>query len=104
MTSYLQNKQLTVALSGELDHHHAKQIMQALREKIDEFLPRSCILDFRDVTFMDSSGIAVVICGHRQMRTIGGKLVLANVPPQPAKVFRAAGIERVAEITGGVTV
>ena len=50
---------------------------------------------------MDSSGIAVVISGVRKMREIGGKLVLSNVQPQPMKVFKAAGIEQIAEIKGG---
>ena len=102
--SYLQDKQMTVALSGEIDHHEAKQAMKTLAEKIDNYLPKTCILDFRDVTFMDSSGIAVVILGVRRMRELGGRLVLANVQAQPRKVFEAAGIEQIAEIKGGTRV
>ena len=59
-TSLLQEKQLTILLSGEIDHHSARQIMAAITAKIDVYLPRSCILDFSAVTFMDSSGIAIV--------------------------------------------
>ena len=102
--SYLQDKQMTVTLSGEIDHHEAKQAMKTLAEKIDNYLPKTCILDFRDVTFMDSSGIAVVILGVRRMRELGGRLVLANVQSQPRKVFEAAGIEQIAEIRGGTRV
>ena len=98
MTSFVQDKQLTVALSGEIDHHHAKAIMERIAGKIQEFLPGVCILDFRDVTFMDSSGIAVVIHALRRVRELDGKLVLKNIPPQPKKVLQAAGIEKVAEM------
>lgn len=58
LTSFLQDKHLTVALRGEIDHHSAKDIMRVLGNKIDLYLPRVCVLDFREVTFMDSSGIA----------------------------------------------
>ena len=93
LTSYVQDRQLTIALRGEIDHHAAREIMQALSAKIDLYLPLRCILDFRDVTFMDSSGIAVVIHTLRRMNTLQGRLLLQNIPPQPYKVLRAAGIE-----------
>lgn len=99
--SFLQDKQMTITLSGEIDHHEAKHAMKTVTEKIDSYLPRVCVLDFRDVSFMDSSGIAVVIAGVRRMREVGGKLVLQNVGPQPMKVFSAAGIEQIAQIKGG---
>ena len=104
MTSFVQDKQLTIALSGDIDHHSARRLMDTLRTKVDEYRPKLCVLDFRDVTFMDSSGIAVVISAHRCMRELDGRLKLKNIPPQAAKVFRAAGIERVAEVEGGVLV
>lgn len=100
VTSFVQDKQLTVALAGEIDHHRARTVMDTLTRKIDEYLPKECILDFRDVTFMDSSGIAIVICALRRMRELDGNIKLKNVPPQPAKVLRAAGVERIAEIEG----
>ena len=67
LTSYLQDGTLTVALTGEIDHHCAKQYIQAITAKIEAYTPRICILDFHDVTFMDSSGIAVVINSLRNM-------------------------------------
>lgn len=98
MTSFLQDKQLTIALSGEIDHHGAKEIIQEIGKKVDLYLPVVCILDFRDVTFMDSSGIAVVIRTIRRMQELGGKTRLQNIPAQPMKVLRAAGIEKIMQI------
>ncbi len=98
LTSYVQDRQLTIALTGEIDHHSAREIMQIVSEKIDLYMPLRCILDFRDVRFMDSSGIAVVLHTLRRMNTLQGKLLLQNIPAQPYKVLRAAGIEKVAEI------
>ena len=98
MTSFLQDKQLTIALCGEIDHHSAKETMQAVGKKIDLYLPSVCILDFRDVTFMDSSGIAIVINTVRRMRELDGKLKLQNIPAQPLKVLKAAGIEKITQL------
>ena len=99
--SFLQDKEMTITLSGEIDHHEGKHAMKTIGEKIDAYLPRVCVLDFRDVTFMDSSGIAIVVSVVRRMRQLEGRLVICNVQPQPMRVFRAAGIEQIAEIKGG---
>lgn len=97
-TSFLQDGQLTVALTGEIDHHCAKNYMQAIAGKIEAYTPNLCILDFRDVTFIDSSGIAVVINALRQMNQMGGTLALAGINDQPMKVFRAAGVDKLVQI------
>ena len=77
-TSFLEEGRLTVALTGEIDHHCAKAYIQAINAKIEAYTPSICILDFRDVTFVDSSGIAVVINALRNMTQIEGKLLPWN--------------------------
>ncbi len=101
LTSFLQDKRLTVALRGEIDHHSAKDVLRVVANKIDLYLPYSLVLDFREVTFMDSSGIAIVISAVRRMRELRGQVILQNVPPQPGKVLAASGIERIAKIEEG---
>jgi len=98
LTSFLQDKQLTIALRGEIDHHSAKDIMRVVGNKIELYLPRVCVLDFREVTFMDSSGIAIVISCVRRIRQLRGEVILRSVPPQPMKVLKASGIERIATL------
>ena len=94
LTSYLQEGTLTIALTGEIDHHCAKQYIQSITAKIEAYTPQSCILDFQEVTFMDSSGIAVVINALRNMKKIDGQLTLEGLKQQPLKVFRASGIDK----------
>lgn len=101
-TSFLQDRQLTVALTGEIDHHCAKEYIQQITAKIDAYMPAVCVLDFQEVTFMDSSGIAVVINALRHMAQIGGRLRLQSIAEQPMKVLRAAGIEKIVEIREAV--
>ncbi len=98
LTSFLQDKQLTIAMTGEIDHHSAREMIRQIGEKIDQYLPSSCILDFQSVTFMDSSGIAVVLNTRRRLAELGGTVCLQNVAAQPLKVLRAAGIEKIAKI------
>ena len=101
-TSYLENGKLTVALTGEIDHHHAKHYITAISGKIEAYTPDICILDFGDVTFVDSSGIAVVINALRSMTQIEGKLILTGICEQPMRVFRASGIDKLVEIKEAV--
>ena len=97
-TNFLQEGKLTVALTGEIDHHRAKDCIQILLAKIEAYNPMICILDFEDVTFMDSSGIAVVINTLRQMNKIRGTLMLTGLREQPMKVFRTSGIDKLVQI------
>ena len=101
-TSYLQDGRLTVALTGEIDHHCAKSYIQAISAKIEAYTPDTCVLDFRDVSFVDSSGIAVVIYAMREMTRLGGNLALSGLGDQPMKVFRTSGIDKLVEIKEAV--
>lgn len=103
MTSFLQEGRLTVALTGELDHHRAKEYIRCVTGKIETYNPSICILDFQEVSFMDSSGIAVVINALRSMARIEGTLQLTGINRQPMKVFRASGIDRLVEIKEAVS-
>ena len=102
-TSFLENGRLTVALTGEIDHHCAKEYISAIAGKIEAYSPYVCILDFQDVTFVDSSGIAVVINALRNMTQIDGKLILTGICEQPMRVFRASGIDKLVEIKEAVS-
>jgi len=98
LTSFLEDGILTVALTGEIDHHCARNYIESISSKIEAYSPKVCILDFRDVTFMDSSGIAVVINSLRNMTRLQGCLELTALNAQPMKVFRASGIDKLVRI------
>ena len=98
LTSFLQEGNLTIVLTGEIDHHCAKNYIQTITAKIEAYAPDLCILDFQDVSFMDSSGIAVVINTLRCMNKLGGRLELEGLRQQPMKVFRTSGIDKLVNI------
>jgi stage II sporulation protein AA (anti-sigma F factor antagonist) len=85
-------------LIGEIDHHSSVLI----REKIDNTLsfkkPQHLILDFKNVTFMDSSGIGLVMGRYRLMQSFRGTLEIRNVTPQTKKLMELAGLGSIAII------
>ena len=102
LTSFLENGRLTVALSGEIDHHRARSYIDTIAARIDAYTPAECVLDFSEVTFVDSSGIAVVINSMRRMAQIEGELYLSGLGEQPRRVFRTSGIDRLVHIKEAV--
>lgn len=90
---------LTIFLLGELDHHGARVAMSGIEDKINVLLPRDCILDLTGLSFMDSSGIAVILKTYKRMNEIGGRMWVENVPKQPMKVLDASGIDRIVRIS-----
>jgi len=101
-TSFLEGGRLTIELTGEIDHHCAKGYIQAIAGKIEAYTPELCVLDFREVSFVDSSGIAVVINALRYMTQIEGKLLITGIGQQPMRVFRASGIDKLVELKEAV--
>ena len=89
---------LTAAVSGELDHHGARDALRELELAIDAALPKKLVLDFSGVTFMDSSGIALILRAQQRMQLLDGSLLVCNVPSQARRVLDAAGIGRLVTI------
>ena len=95
------NRELLLEFSGEMDHHGARNALKEVEMAIDAALPQTLILDFSGVTFMDSSGIAVVVQSARQMRALGGDMAVSGVSKQAMRVFSAAGIPKLVRFTEG---
>ncbi len=89
---------LEIALRGDLDHHGAKGLFTRMERELELHLPKELVLDLAGVGFMDSAGIAVAVRAWQRMREMNGTVTLKNVAPQPRKVFRAAGVERMMPI------
>ena len=94
MTYKAEDRQLTITLTGELDHHAAKGLMEAIDRCMEQNLPVKTLLDLGGLTFMDSSGIAVVLRAKRRMEALAGALVVVNIPRQAARVLETAGLSR----------
>ncbi len=89
---------LTIYLAGELDHHEARDAIRSIDELLDEYLPRDCVLDMSGLSFMDSSGIALIIRMSRRMKNLGGRAWIENPAKQPLRVIDASGIDRLVPV------
>jgi stage II sporulation protein AA (anti-sigma F factor antagonist) len=92
------DRNLLLELSGELDHHGARNTLREVEQAIDAALPRKLVMDFGGITFMDSSGIALILRAQQRMQLMDGSLLVRNVPPQAKRVLDAAGISRLVTI------
>lgn len=91
---------MTAFIIGEIDHHSAKDIRETLDARIEGALPKLLILDYTDVSFMDSSGIGLIMGRYKLMKSIGGETRVTNPSPQIKRVMRLAGLDRLAVIDG----
>lgn len=98
ITTKSTDRNLLLQFSGELDHHAARDAIREVEQAIDAALPRNLILDMEGMTFMDSSGIAVILRAHRRMQHLGGSMLVCHVPRQAKRVLDAAGVGRLVRI------
>lgn len=89
---------MTAYLQGELDHHNAPSV----RDKIDTFImgfrPEHAVLDFGGVTFMDSSGIGLVMGRYKLLEAMQCDLKIQNLSPHAYKVMRLAGLDTLVQL------
>lgn len=89
---------VTAYLKGELDHHSAKEMREAIDGAVELNMPTLLVLDFGSISFMDSSGIGLVMGRYRNLAKTGAQLHISGTSPQIYKVMKLAGIERLATL------
>ena len=90
---------VTAYLEGEIDHHSAGELRREIDEAVERDCPTMLVLDFKDVTFMDSSGIGLIMGRSKLMKECGGRLEVRNSQPYIKRVLKLSGIERIVKIT-----
>lgn len=85
---------LIIFISGELDHHAAREAAAKIDDILEEYLPRDCVLDLGGLKFMDSSGIALILRVSKRLAPTGGRTSIENPAPQALRVIDASGIDR----------
>ena len=79
-------------LAGEIDHDAAQNLRIQLDDALLNRTPRTLVLDFGGVGFMDSSGVGLILGRQRIARTLGTALRVQHTPSQMAKVLQLARI------------
>ena len=93
ITQRRQEGTLIAVYTGELDHHAARAAIEQTEDLLVLFPCEKLVLDLSELTFMDSSGLAVVL--HLYRTCAGCDFRVRGTPPQPMRVFEAAGLPQV---------
>ena len=86
---------LRAILSGELDHHSAREIRAELDAVLCEMMPHTLILDFGGV---DSSGVGLIMGRYKLLQSFGGEVTVENAPPRIEQMLRLSGVGQLAQI------
>ncbi len=88
---------LCARLFGELDHHSVQPIREEIDQNALQDRPCELILDFSGVSFMDSSGIGLVMGRYKLMQELGGSLRLTGLSTSTRRVMQLAGMDKLAK-------
>lgn len=88
------NTTITAAITGEIDHHSARWLRMDIDTAISDNTPKVLRIDFKDVTFMDSSGVGLVMGRYKNIKEIGGRIELINMPEYIERVMSLAGMDK----------
>lgn len=94
----VQENCLTIFLPGELDHHNAEEIRKCSDYLIDQNHIRYVIFDFTDTTFMDSSGIGVIMGRYKRIYMLGGEVCAVHTSERMKKILTMSGVTRIMQI------
>lgn len=94
----LREGRLTALLSGEIDHHAARELREEIDETATQTRPKMLTLDFSGVQFMDSSGIGLILGRYKLMQTWGGNVTIVNLSPKLEKIVSLSGLRDICTI------
>lgn len=89
---------LVVRLSGELDHHEAELLRSEWKDMIYKNSIKHVILNLQSVTFMDSSGLGVVLGRYKEVLQLGGEMVVCSVTPPIERLFEMSGLFKIVRL------
>ncbi|WP_333859747.1 anti-sigma F factor antagonist [Clostridium sp.] len=92
---YVKEDNLVVIMEGELDHHSTEEARNKIDNQLDVEGINKLILDFSKVSFMDSSGIGVVIGRYKKLSAKNGRVCIVGVSPSVKRVFELSGMFKI---------
>lgn len=94
-----QEKTLFILLDEEIDQDTVDRIKRNIDDEIERYIPRKVVFDFSNITFMDSSGIGMLLGRYKLIKLIDAEMEIDNVSRTIKRIFDMSGIERIIKIT-----
>lgn len=91
---------LVVQLSGELDHHCAEKVREDLDALLSDVEIKRMVFDMKGLTFMDSSGIGVIIGRYKTLKRRNGSLAVTNLNAHMDRIFKISGLYQIVDKIG----
>lgn len=89
---------LNVSLAGEVDHHAASGIRSAVDRELQRTGVKNLAFDFSKVTFMDSSGIGVIMGRYRIVKLLGGQVYIYGASAEIRRIIEMSGIQQIVTV------
>jgi len=83
---------LIVQVAGELDHHFADEIRMRIDAEIMKPPVRNILFDFNRLSFMDSSGIGMIMGRYKKIKALGGKAWIICNNPNATRILEMSGV------------
>jgi len=91
---FIEDRLLVFEFNEEIDHHESDKIRKRADYEIQRLMPQKVIFDFKNVKFMDSAGIGLVIGRYKNIRCYGGDIEIINANNKLEKIFEMSGLKR----------
>ncbi len=92
---YLRKNTLFTRLKGEMDQSTCRELRVKLLEVIVKYDVVNIVFNLKDLEFMDSSGIGIIIGRYNQLKTKGGKVILCNLNDNIEKIVVLSGLPKI---------
>lgn len=89
---------LILKFEEEIDHHNCEKVRKRADYEIEIHIPKKLIFDFSNVSFMDSSGIGMIIGRYKLVSMLGGRTSIINIKPSVKKVLEMSGVLKLIDI------
>lgn len=86
---------LCIRLIGELDHHYADKLRELATQAIEDNNIRHIVLNLESLTFMDSSGLGVILGRYKQIKQSQGEMVVCAISPAVQRLFDMSGLFKI---------
>nr|WP_272893622.1 anti-sigma F factor antagonist [Heyndrickxia oleronia] len=91
----VKQKVLCIRLSGELDHHSAESLRENVTQAIENYQIQHLVLNLEQLTFMDSSGLGVILGRYKQIKQKNGEMVVCAISPAVKRLFEMSGLFKI---------
>jgi stage II sporulation protein AA (anti-sigma F factor antagonist) len=92
------NHVLLVRLSGELDHHTAENLKEKWQREIEKSNIKDVVVNMESLSFMDSSGLGVILGRYKEIKQLGGEMVVCSVSPTVKRLFELSGLFKIVRL------